>query len=156
MRHNDFLRLFFYLTPMRRRIDSCAHNYIGTDRVRAVRPEVLDAIVQSIPVRRLHVGATQRDFDMHRTYSYRHFTIEVKTESVDGICRGKVLLEPGGYVAVVDILMGTIPAVVPTLRLGRDNGSSFATEAETLMRGYGTAQRIIDDMLTANTPARVG
>jgi acetoacetyl-CoA reductase len=27
--------------------------YIGTDMVRAVRPEILDAIVQSIPVRRL-------------------------------------------------------------------------------------------------------
>jgi hypothetical protein len=93
---------------------------------------------------------------MHRTYSYRHFTIEVKTESVDGISGGKVLWEPGGYVAVVDILKGTIPAVVPTLRLGRDNGSLFAPEAETLMRGYGTAQRIIDDMLAASTPPRAG
>ena len=88
---------------------------------------------------------------MHRTYGYRHFTIEVETESVGGISRGKVLLEPVGYVAVVDILLGAIPAVIPPLRVGRDNGSSFATEAETLMRGYGTAQRIIDDMITAST-----
>ena len=86
---------------------------------------------------------------MHRTYNYRHFTIEVKTESVGGASAGKVLWEPVGYVAVVDILLGETPAVVPPLRFGRDNGSSFATEAETLMRGYGTAQRIIDEMITA-------
>jgi hypothetical protein len=92
---------------------------------------------------------------MHRTYSYRHFTIEVETESVGGISTGKVLLEPVGYVAVVDILLGAIPAVISPLRFGRDNGSSFATEAETLMRGYGAAQRIIDGMITASTPRPV-
>jgi len=89
---------------------------------------------------------------MHRTYGYRHFTIEVETESIGGISRGKVLLESVGYVAVVHILLGASPAAVLPLRFGRDNGSSFATEAETLMRGYGAAQRIIDDMITASTP----
>ncbi len=87
---------------------------------------------------------------MHRTYDYKDFTIEVEVESVGGIPRGKVLLEPGGYVAVIHISLGASPAVVLPLRFGRDNGSSFATEAETLMRGYGAAQRIIDDMITAS------
>jgi hypothetical protein len=92
---------------------------------------------------------------MHRTYNYRHFTIEVKTESVGEVSTGKVLWEPAGYVAVVDILMDEIPAVVPPLRFGQDNGKSFATEAETLMRGYGAAQRIIDGIITAGTPRPV-
>jgi hypothetical protein len=35
------------------------------------------------------------------------------------------------------------------LRFGRDNGCPFATEAETLMRGYGAAQRIVDGMISA-------
>ncbi len=34
-------------------VNTVSPGYIGTDMVRAVRPEVLDAIVQSIPVRRL-------------------------------------------------------------------------------------------------------
>ena len=34
-------------------VNTVSPGYIGTDMVRAVRPEVLDAIVQSIPIRRL-------------------------------------------------------------------------------------------------------
>jgi acetoacetyl-CoA reductase len=34
-------------------VNTVSPGYIGTDMVRAVRPDVLDAIVQSIPVRRL-------------------------------------------------------------------------------------------------------
>ena len=34
-------------------VNTVSPGYIGTDMVRAVRPEILDAIVQSIPVRRL-------------------------------------------------------------------------------------------------------
>ena len=52
---------------------------------------------------------------------------------------------PVGYVAVVQIFLGASPATIQPLRFGRDNGCPFATEAETVMRGYGAAQRIIDD-----------
>jgi len=62
---------------------------------------------------------------MHRTYGYRHFTIEVETESVGGIPRGKVLLEPGGYVA------GNL---VPIMRKGQIwgiySGSSIPTDLQ--------------------------
>jgi hypothetical protein len=44
---------------------------------------------------------------------------------------------------------GASPATIQPLRFGRGNGLPLATEAETLMRGYGTAQRIIDEMITA-------
>jgi hypothetical protein len=87
--------------------------------------------------------------DMHRTYGYKDFTIAVEAESVGGIPRGKVLSVPVGYVAVVHISLGASPATFQPLRFGRDNGCPFATEAETLMRGYGAAQRIIDGMITA-------
>ena len=89
---------------------------------------------------------------MHRTYAYRDFTIEVETESVGGIPRGKVLSVPVGYVAVVHIFLGANPATIQPLRFGRDNGCPFATEAETMMRGYGAAHRIVDGKVTASTP----
>ena len=92
---------------------------------------------------------------MHRTYVYRDFTIEVEVESVGGIPRGKSLSVPVGYVAAVHIFPGTSPATIQPLRFGRDNGCPFATEAETLMRGYGAAQRIIDGMITASAPRPV-
>jgi len=34
-------------------VNTVSPGYIGTDMVRAVRPEILDAIVKSIPIRRL-------------------------------------------------------------------------------------------------------
>jgi acetoacetyl-CoA reductase len=34
-------------------VNAISPGYIGTDMVRALRPEIVDAIVQSIPVRRL-------------------------------------------------------------------------------------------------------
>jgi hypothetical protein len=87
--------------------------------------------------------------DLHRTYVYRDFNIEVEVESVGGIHRARGLSVPVGYVAVVHIFQGTGPATIQPLRFGRDNGCPFATEAETLMRGYGAAQRIIDGMISA-------
>jgi hypothetical protein len=86
---------------------------------------------------------------MHRTYGYKDFTIEVDAEPLDGIPSGSVLSMPVGYVAVVHILGGASPATIQPLLFGRGNGRPFTTEAEALMRGYGTAQRIIDEMKTA-------
>jgi hypothetical protein len=86
---------------------------------------------------------------MHRTYGYKDFTIEVDAEPVDGIPSGTVLSMPVGYVAVVHILGGARPATIQPLLFGRGDGLPFATEGEALMRGYGTAQRIIDEMQTA-------
>ncbi|MFL9965144.1 hypothetical protein PQR02_29645 [Paraburkholderia sediminicola] len=90
--------------------------------------------------------------NMHRTYGYKGFTIAVEAESVSGIPRGKVLSVPVGYVAVVYISLGVSPATIQPLRFGRDNDCPFATEAETLMRGYGAAQRIIDGIIVTHTP----
>jgi hypothetical protein len=89
----------------------------------------------------------QGGLDMHRTYGYRDFSIKVEVESVGGIPKGKSLSVPVGYVAVVHIFLGARPATVQPLRFGRHNGSPFATEAETVMRGYSAAQRIVDDMI---------
>ena len=86
---------------------------------------------------------------MHRTYGYKDFTIEVDAEPIDGIPSGRVLSVPVGYVAVVHILGGASPATIQPLLFGRGDGRPFSTEAEALMRGYGTAQRIIDEMITA-------
>ncbi|MFM0078771.1 hypothetical protein P0D72_07755 [Paraburkholderia sediminicola] len=101
---------------------------------------------------KFHEGAMQGGFDMHRTYGYKDFSIEVDAEAIDGIRGGKVLSMPVGYVAVVHISSGANPATIQPLRFVRDNGRPFATEAESLMRGYGAAQRIIDDMIAASTP----
>jgi len=84
---------------------------------------------------------------MHRTYDYRHFTIDVETESSGGNCRGTVLSVANGYVAVVRISSTTSTSPVERLRVAGVDGSPFFTEAETLMRGYGVAQRIVDDMI---------
>jgi hypothetical protein len=86
---------------------------------------------------------------MHRAYGYRDFPIEVEVESLGGIPRARGLSVPVRYVAVVHIVQGTGPATIQPLRFGRDNGCLFANEAETLMRGYGAAQRIVDGMITA-------
>ncbi|MFL9921466.1 hypothetical protein PQR75_40125 [Paraburkholderia fungorum] len=101
-----------------------------------------------------HEGAIAGGLDMHRTYGYRDFTIEVEVESVGGIPRASGLSVPVGYVALVHIFQGTGPATMQPLRFGRDNGCPFATEAETLMRGYGAAQRIVDGMITAGASWR--
>jgi hypothetical protein len=89
---------------------------------------------------------------MHRTYGYKDFTIDVETESTGGSRRGTVLSVPGGYVAVVRISPVASTSPVETLRVARDDGSPFATETETLMRGYGVAQRIVDDMIAVDKP----
>jgi hypothetical protein len=86
---------------------------------------------------------------MHRTYDYKGFIIEVDAEPIDGVPSGSVLSMPVGYVAVVHISGGATPAPIQPLRFGRGDGLPFTTEAEALMRGYGTAQRIIDEMKTA-------
>ncbi|WP_172166673.1 hypothetical protein [Paraburkholderia elongata] len=99
---------------------------------------------------KFHEGAMQGGFDVHRTYGYEDFSIELDAETTDGICGGKVLSMPVGYV-VVRISSGASPATIQPLRFVRNNGRPFATEAEPLMRGYGAAQRIIDDMIAAST-----
>jgi hypothetical protein len=72
-------------------------------------------------------------------------------ESVGGIPRARGLSVPVGCVAVVHIFQRTGSATIQPSRFGRDNGCPFATEAETLMRGYGAAQRIIDDIIVTRT-----
>ncbi|MBC8752014.1 hypothetical protein OKW43_008239 [Paraburkholderia sp. WC7.3g] len=89
---------------------------------------------------------------MHRTYGYKDFIIDVETESTDGSRNGTVLSVPGGYVAVVRISSAASPAPVEKLRVARDEGSPFGTETEALMRGYGVAQRIVDEMIALAKP----
>lgn len=89
---------------------------------------------------------------MHRTYGYKNFTVDVETESTGGSRSGTVLSVPGGYVAVVCISSPASTAPVEKLHVARDDGSPFGTEAETLMRGYGVAQRIVDDMIARAKP----
>lgn len=89
---------------------------------------------------------------MHRTYGYKDFTVNVETESTGGSRSGPVLSVPGGYVAVVRISSVASSAPVEKLRVARDDGSPFVTEAETLMRGYGVAQRIVNDMMALAKP----
>ena len=81
---------------------------------------------------------------MHRTYSYKDFTVEVDAQSVDAVACGTVLTAPAGYVAVVHIIWGNTPVTDEPLRVGRSDGRLFGTEAEALMRGYGAAQFVID------------
>jgi hypothetical protein len=97
-------------------------------------------------------GAVQGGFDMQQTYGYKDFTIDVETESTGGSRSSTVLRVPGGYTAVVRISSAASTAPVEKLRVGRDDGSPFATEAETLMHGYGVAQRIVDDMIALAKP----
>jgi hypothetical protein len=86
---------------------------------------------------------------MHRTYHYNNFTVDVDVEPVGEVTSGKFPRLFAGYVAVIRISQGGCSTTLQPLRVGWDNGRPFATEAETLMRGYGTAQRIIDQMITA-------
>jgi hypothetical protein len=76
---------------------------------------------------------------MHRTFRYKTFTVHVDTQSVNGVADGTGLRAPVGYVAVVSIRRTSEP-----LRVDRDAGQLFGTEAEALMRGYGEAQILID------------
>jgi hypothetical protein len=100
----------------------------------------------------LSPGAVEGGFHMHRTYGYKDFTIDVESESTGGSRSGTVLSVPGGYVAVVRISSAASTAPVEKLRVARDNGSPFVTEAESLMRGYGVAQRIVDEMIALDKP----
>jgi hypothetical protein len=86
---------------------------------------------------------------MHRTYRYKRFTIEVEPEPVGEISSGRVLSMLVGYVAVVHISSGGCSATIPPRRFSCDDGRPFTTEGETLMRGYGTAQRITDEIINA-------
>jgi hypothetical protein len=81
---------------------------------------------------------------MRRTYRYKTFTVQVDTQSVDGIADGTELSAPAGYLAVVKIRHGNMPMTSEPLRVDRDGGWLFGTEAEALMRGYGEAQMLID------------
>jgi hypothetical protein len=92
---------------------------------------------------------------MHRTYGYRDFIIEVDTESVGRLASGKVLSLPAGYVAVVHITSAVSTETIQTLRVDRDNGSPFATAVEALMRGYGAAERVIDEVIAMSGPGAV-
>jgi hypothetical protein len=82
--------------------------------------------------------------DMHRTYRYKSFTVEVDTQPVEGVADGTVLSAPVGYIAVVSITRGNMPMIGEPLRVARSDGRLFATETEALMRGYGDAQTFID------------
>jgi hypothetical protein len=81
---------------------------------------------------------------MHRTYRYKTFTVDVETQLVDGASDGAGLSAPVGYIAVVSITRGNMPMTSEPLRVGRDDGRLFGTEAEALKRGYGDAQILID------------
>jgi hypothetical protein len=81
---------------------------------------------------------------MHRTYHYKTFTVQVDAQSVDGVSDGTGLSAPVGYVAVVTITRGNMPMTSAPMRVERDDGRHFGTEAEALMRGYGEAQILID------------
>jgi hypothetical protein len=81
---------------------------------------------------------------MHRTYRYKTFTVDVDTQSVDGVPNGTGLPAPVGYIAVVRIRRGNMPMTSEPLCVERDGGRLFGTEAEALMRGYGEAQILID------------
>jgi hypothetical protein len=82
---------------------------------------------------------------MHRTYRYKTFTVDVDTQSVDGVPNGTGLPAPVGYIAVVSIRRGNMPMTSEPLRVERDDdGRRLGTEAEALMRGYGEAQMLID------------
>jgi hypothetical protein len=82
---------------------------------------------------------------MHRTYTYKNFTVDVDAQPIDAAPEdGIVLSTPVGYIAVVNITLGKTPMTTQPLHVGRDGGRLFATEAEALMRGFGTAQFVID------------
>jgi hypothetical protein len=81
---------------------------------------------------------------MHRTYRYKTFTVDVDTQSVDGVADGTGFPAAVGYIAVVSIRHGKMPMTSEPLRVDRDGGRLFGTEAEALMRGYGEAQILID------------
>ncbi|MFL9935280.1 hypothetical protein P0D88_40720 [Paraburkholderia sp. RL18-103-BIB-C] len=85
---------------------------------------------------------------MHREYGYKGFHIEVDTEPIGRLSNEKVVFMAAGYVAVVRISTDASPATIHSLRFGRDDGSPFPTEAETLMSGYSAAQRLIDGWQT--------
>jgi hypothetical protein len=82
--------------------------------------------------------------EMHRTYRYKSFTVDVDTQPVECVADGTALSAPVGYIAVVSITRGNMPMMGEPLRVGRSDGRLFATEAEALMRGYGDAQTFID------------
>jgi hypothetical protein len=81
---------------------------------------------------------------MHRTYRYKTFTVDVDTQLADGVAGGMGLSAPVGYIAVVIIRRGNMPMTSAPLRVERDGGRLFDTEAEALIRGYGEAQILID------------
>jgi hypothetical protein len=81
---------------------------------------------------------------MHRTYRYKTFTVHVDTQSVGSVADGARSSAPAGYIAVVSITRGNMPMTSQPLRVDRDGGRLFGTEAEALMRGYGDAQILID------------
>jgi hypothetical protein len=99
-------------------------------------------------VLRLSTGRSRHASDTR----YKRFTIEVEPEPVGEISSGRVLSMLVGYVAVVHISSATIPP----RRLSCDDGRPFTTEGETLMRGYGTAQRIIDEIINAGEASTKG
>ena len=47
------------------------------------------------------------------------------------------------------------PETIQTLRVDWDNGSPFATPVEAFMRGYGAAQRVIEEIMVMSRPRAV-
>ncbi|WP_143048283.1 hypothetical protein [Burkholderia sp. WP9] len=97
-----------------------------------------------------HEGAALRNFDMHRSYRYKDFTIEVDARSIGGMPGGKILSTPAGYVAVVHISRAESAEIIQRLSFGQDDGRPFSSETQALMRGYGAAESIIDGMITGS------
>jgi hypothetical protein len=60
-----------------------------------------------------------------------------------------------GYVVVVTISrMGIAVSPFSPLRLGESDGPAFSSDTDALMVGYSAAQRIVDDLLSADTDQR--
>ncbi|SKD04817.1 hypothetical protein [Paraburkholderia hospita] len=86
---------------------------------------------------------------MERIYKYKGFEIAVELEPVLETSGNVTLLQPRGFIAIVQIKMAGIdcPLVTP-VRLMADRQQPFATEADALMAGFSAGQRVVDDTMT--------
>ena len=82
---------------------------------------------------------------MQRTYRYKDFEVTVDLEPVWEATGRAVPSLTIGFVAVVIIRRGGMPALLSDpIRVTNDNKKLFGTEATALMVGFSAAQRLID------------